>query len=290
MLLAIWEIRRQWWARRGASGQVGEVGPQADIDLRKGGDEAQHIWLIGRHESSPRSDVELGLLRLLIWAALEFGRVGEVGEPKELKGATQLRRGFARAALVLLNQHLLALEVAQQVDELGVVEAAPVRRERREAADRMVVPGGKANALLDPRQVALHRIAQEHEQARVGCRGGEQRRHPRRAEVDRRPLAGLLGLSAREELVVARHVLRLEPSGVEAIEEVQLLANLGSRHLRMLPDQLEPARRAGALHADTDEVRWARAPGAGARRGRRRLSDSVPIALLGERRASVTPA
>ena len=101
----------------------------------------------------------------------------------------------------------------------------------------------------------LHRVSQDHQQARL--RGGprEQRGDPRGARVQRRPLADHLALGAREVLVVGGDVVLAEAPGVKAVEEVKLLHRHRASHLRVGGDQVVPARRAASLKAHADEVR-----------------------------------
>jgi hypothetical protein len=86
--------------------EVGEVRPQADVDLGEGLDQPDHVVVIGLHVGTSSIGVEHRLLRLVPGARVELWDESSVIEIEELERPAQLRLGVACTALVLKDQEL----------------------------------------------------------------------------------------------------------------------------------------------------------------------------------------
>ncbi len=179
------------------------------------------------------------------------------GQAEEAVRARQLRRGVGPAGLVLADPDALGREGREHAPQLRRIEPALEGALDVAVAERLT----RGSQLVgQPRAEALQRVTQQHEDAGLGCRPGDELGRPEVDEVAGRPLARDLALRHGEVALIAPRVISTEGRLPGTIEEVQLLG-LAARvdDVGMSLDEAVPPRGTGLLGADADVVGWTRA-------------------------------
>ena len=173
----------------GIGGEVGEVGPERDVDVGRQLGEAGDLGLERGAQAVHQVVPQRLLLRRLGRAALLLeALVHVVGIDAEERERPAILRGrVGDAPLVLEDQDPLRVVGREHALELRRVLAAldRVGRDRLHAGVRRA-----ADAVRHARAEALDRIAEHDQQLRVGRGARDQPRRPEVVHVARRPLAG----------------------------------------------------------------------------------------------------
>ena len=147
---------------------------------------------------------------------VESGHLDVLAQAEEARtsGAAR-RRGSATQRSYCQYQQLRALESAAAAAISGRGRGrAHERLERGVATERHPLPGGDGGIEGEARDEPLDRVTEDHQQPRLGGGPRQQRRDPRGARVQRRPLSHQLPVRSREVRRGSRRAPpRLQPPG-----------------------------------------------------------------------------
>src|SRR5581483_10859516 len=162
-----------------AGADSGEVGPERAVELRAQLAERIHVLRQEAHELCPQIARKLWVVRVPGPLPSEpLGDLGERLEAEELLRPAHLREGVGAAALELEDQDAVAPEELERSPHLPVVLAAPDRVADDRDVRHGVVAVGEPQLAADPRSVALDRVSQHDQDARLGSNPREQGERP----------------------------------------------------------------------------------------------------------------